>query len=64
MTNYDLNGEKILIVINVREYPPKNGYPKFKNRVGSENDCKLVIDTFEERVAPDFPKLYSLCQFR
>ena len=54
MANYDLNGEKVLIVINVRKYPV-NRIPQMKNRDGSENDYKLVKDTFEERVAPDFP---------
>ena len=49
--SYNLNGRKILIVINVRKYV------KIEDREGSENDYELVLKTFKGRVASNFPQL-------
>ena len=51
-SEYPLNGRKILIVINVRKYNDRD-----LERIGSENDYKLVLKTFKGRVASDFPQL-------
>ena len=42
--SYDLEGEKILICVNVLEYG--NG----RDRIGSEKDEKTIIETFKERI--------------
>ena len=42
--SYDLDGKKILICVNVLKY----GYGR--DRIGSEKDEKIIIDTFKDRI--------------
>ena len=42
--SYDLNGNKILICINVFKYGAD------RDRIGSEKDEQTIIDTFKERI--------------
>ena len=47
--SYDLDGEKIFICINVQKYvPAADG--ESRDRTGSEQDEKTIIDTFKDRV--------------
>ena len=46
---YPLEGEKVLLCINVRKYKPHpNGRPR--NRNGSEIDEEAIIKTLKERI--------------
>ena len=59
MTNYyDLDGTKILLCINVKEYPLDPNTGRSRDRNGSEKDEKAIIETFKERI---YRKLLSLC---
>ena len=42
--SYNLDGKKIFICINVEKYG--NGH----DRIGSDRDEKIIIDTFKDRI--------------
>ena len=45
---YDLEGEKVLLCINVSKYRPRDGQSRNPN--GSEKDEDAIIKTFKERI--------------
>ena len=44
---YDLGGEKVLLLINVQKYKPQDNFDKHP-------DVKNIEHTFQERVSLDF----------
>ena len=56
---YDLEGEKVLLCINVRKYKPRDG--RSRNRNGSEKDEDAIIKTFKERI---YSQLFCLTPIR
>ena len=48
--SYDLDGEKILICINVEKYPLDPDTGRSRDRYGSEKDENAIIETFKERI--------------
>ena len=59
---YDLEGEKVLLCINVKKYKP---HPdgRSRNRNGSEKDEEAIIKTFKERIYRQLCCLSNLTEF-